>query len=119
MVIKDLKKDFSICKIKDFSGCAGEFVFFAKTDNELSLVCETNFIPLSAYEHCDGWQAFRVEGQLDFSIVGILSEITSLLAAENIPVFTVSTFDTDYILTQNEFFARALNVLRLKGYTVI
>ncbi len=119
MVIKDLKKDFSICKIKEFSGCAGKFVFFAKTDNELSLVCETNCIPLSAYEHCDGWQAFKVEGQLDFSIIGILSEITSLLAAENIPVFTVSTFDTDYILTKKENFGLALNALKAKGYTVI
>lgn len=118
MVIKALNKDFTICKIKEFSGCGGDFVFFAKTDNELSLVCETDCVPPSSYERCTGWQALRVGGQLDFSLVGVLAEITEILADEKIPVFAVSTFDTDYILTQKEHFLRALKALEAKGYVI-
>ena len=61
---------------------------------------------------------FRVGGVLDFSLVGILAEITTLLANSNIPVFAVSTFDTDYVLAKSEKFDIALNILANNGYTV-
>ena len=62
---------------------------------------------------------FRIDGVLDFSLVGILSKITTILAESNIPVFAVSTFDTDYLLTKSEKFDIALNILKTNGYTVI
>ena len=56
---------------------------------------------------------------LDFSLVGILSKLSGLLAGEQIGIFAVSTYNTDYILVKEEQFARALDVLRQAGYTVV
>ena len=56
---------------------------------------------------------------LDFSLVGILSRISALLAEANIGIFAVSTYNTDYVLTKSDNFARALDVLSGAGYTVL
>ncbi|MBR1393952.1 MAG: ACT domain-containing protein, partial [Ruminococcus sp.] len=53
-----------------------------------------------------------------FSLIGILSKITAVLAEEKIGVFAVSTYNTDYILTKEENFERALSALESKGYTI-
>ena len=55
---------------------------------------------------------------LDFSLVGILSEISILLAENDIGIFAISTFNTDYILTKSENFERALNILSNSGYQI-
>ena len=66
----------------------------------------------------DGWKAFRIQGVLDFSLVGILSKITSILAEHNIGIFAVSTFNTDYILVKAEQFEHALAVLAESSYEI-
>lgn len=66
----------------------------------------------------DGWKAFRIQGILDFSLVGILSKITNILAEHNIGIFAVSTFNTDYILVKKEQFEHALTVLAEYGYEI-
>lgn len=64
------------------------------------------------------WRAFRIQGMLDFSLIGILSEISSLLAADGIGIFAISTYNTDYILTKQDNYERALRTLERAGYTV-
>lgn len=121
MTIKKINEDFSICKLKDFSLVRfdDEYCFASKTDEEYSLVCATKNVPQNA-THCDnGWRAFRIEGVLDFSLIGILSRITALLAQNNIGLFAVSTYNTDYILVKEESFCRALAVLSHEGYEII
>ena len=66
----------------------------------------------------DGWRAFRVAGTLDFSLVGILSNISGALAENSIGIFAVSTYDTDYILTKEKNFAHALKVLEERSYEI-
>ena len=66
----------------------------------------------------DGWRALRVCGELDFSLVGILADITSVLARRGISIFAVSTYDTDYILIKENNFTDAISVLGESGYTV-
>jgi len=66
----------------------------------------------------DGWRAFRIEGVLDFSLVGILSRISACLAEKNIGIFAISTFNTDYILTKKENFERAAKALEAEDYTI-
>ena len=111
---------FSICKLTDFSAVdlSRPFCFAARTDRECSLVCPTEFAPEAAIERDDGWRAFRVAGQLDFSLIGILSRISGILAEAGIGIFAVSTFDTDYILTRAENYERALSALRCGGLEV-
>ncbi len=120
MKIKKLKFNFSVCKVKDFSqvDLNSEFCFIGKTDEENSLVCITDAVPENVAERDDGWSAFRIEGILDFSLIGILSKISSLLADNNIGIFAVSTYNTDYILTKRENVNQALEVLSGAGYEV-
>lgn len=121
MKLKKLNFDFSVCKVTDFSqvNLDSEFCFIGKTDAEKSLVCITDDVPLNITERDDGWRAFRVEGTLDFSLIGILSKISSLLAENNIGIFAVSTYNTDYILTKADNFDKALKALENAGYEVI
>lgn len=69
-------------------------------------------------ERNDGWRAFRIEGILNFSLIGILSKLTAILAENHIGVFAVSTYNTDYILTKEVDFEKALNVLEKQGYDI-
>lgn len=120
MEIKIIDKEFSICKVKDLTQIdySDDFCFIGKTDEELSLVCSTEYVPQNVIEADDGWKGFRIEGILDFSLVGILSKISSLLAENEIGIFAVSTYNTDYILTKKENFERAVNILKDNGYKI-
>lgn len=121
MEIKKINEEFSVCKVRDLSEVHWEdtFLFVGKTDEELSLVCPTAHIPMQTIEREDGWRAFRIEGVLDFSLIGILSKITGLLAEQGIGIFAVSTYNTDYLLTKSENYARALSVLEDAGYCIL
>lgn len=121
MEIKAIDGCFSICKLEDFSEVrfSDEFCFLAKTDEENSLVCRTQSVPDHVVARDDGWRAFRIQGVLDFSLIGILSRISSLMADNGIGIFAVSTYNTDYVLVKEGDFERALNALRGDGYFVM
>ncbi|MBQ9742035.1 MAG: ACT domain-containing protein, partial [Kiritimatiellae bacterium] len=70
-------------------------------------------------ERDDGWKAFRIQGELDFSLIGILSRISGILAEHSIGIFAVSTYNTDYILTKAHQYENALRVLADSGYRII
>lgn len=118
--IKVIDQDFSICKPENLSQIKFEddYIFIGKTDEELSLVCSTESVPDNTLSRDDGWKAFRIQGVLDFSLIGILSRITTLLADNKIGVFAISTYNTDYILTKKENFEDTLRVLSDNGYII-
>lgn len=120
MRIKRMDYDFSVCKVRDYSmvDLNSEFCFIGKTDEENSLVCLTDCAPENVIEREDGWKALRIDGTLDFSLIGILSAISSLLAEIEIGIFAISTYNTDYILTKKEDYSRALETLCSAGYDV-
>lgn len=120
MEIKTIDYDFSICKVADYSSVNldSEYCFIGKTDEEKSLVCITADVPPDVIKKDDGWRAFRIQGELDFSLIGILSEISGILAENNIGIFAISTFNTDYVLTKKENYKKALDVLRTAGYKI-
>jgi len=64
----------------------------------------------------NGWRAFRIAGVLDFSLVGILARIASLLAEQGIPIYAVSTFNTDYVFVKEELLQTAVDTLSSHGY---
>lgn len=121
MKIKPLKEDFSVCQVADYSlvNLHAEYCFTGKTDEEHSLVCLTANVPENTLQREDGWKAFRIQGVLDFSLIGILAKIASLLAENGIPIFAVSTWQTDYILLRQESFQPALALLARAGYEVL
>ena len=73
---------------------------------------------LLTVERDDGWRGFRITGQLDFSLIGILAGISKVLAANEIGIFAISTYNTDYVLTKEENFRKALDALRGAGYEI-
>ena len=121
MNLKILPQAFTVCQLPDMSGVdfSKEFLFFSKTDEELSLVCETSAVPAITLVREDGWRGFRVGGVLDFSLVGILAEISGILATQKISIFAVSTYNTDYIFTKTDVFDRAIHVLSAAGYAIL
>ena len=121
MEIKKIDHGFSVFKVADYSqvDLDKEYVFTGRTDEEKSLVCITDNVPANVTERDDGWKAFRIQGILDFSLIGILSRIAGILAENEIGIFAVSTFNTDYILTKKENYDKALEALKQAGYEII
>ena len=120
MLLKIIEETFSVCKVKDYSGIVlqADFVFTGSTDEEKSLVCPSGLVPANTTERNDGWRAFRIIGVLDFSLIGILSKISTCLAENNIGIFAISTFNTDYILIKAENLEKAIKTLEAKGYKI-
>lgn len=120
MELEQLPIELSVCKVSDYTGVDLEvpFTFIGRTDSERSLVCPTTCVPSGTIDRADGWRAFRITGQLDFSLVGILQGVLSLLSGKGIPVFAVSTFDTDYILVRSEHLEPSVSALESAGCVI-
>ena len=121
MELKRIDCKLTVCKVTEVSSInlESDFYFIGKTDEEVSLVCKTEDTPINTVERNDGWRGFCIQGVLDFSLIGILSKLSGILAEHRIGIFAVSTYNTDYILVKEENFERALNVLAAEGYTVV
>ena len=121
MELKTLEFDLTVCRLASLADAdlRGEFFFLGKTDEEISLVCRTRDTPKNTTHREDGWRGFRIQGELDFSLIGILSKLSGILAENGIGIFAVSTYNTDYILVKAENFAKAMDALAAAGYTVI
>ena len=115
-----LGQEFSICKVADYTQIDLEspFVFTGSTDEEKSLVCPKELVPQNTVERDDGWRALRIIGVLDFSLVGILARISTILAENNIGIFAVSTFNTDYIFVKKCNFDKAIKALEDAGFVI-
>ncbi len=121
MELKKIDYDFTVCKVASEKDLVSDkdFYFTGKTDEEISLVCITEDTPENTVEREDGWKAFRIQGVLDFSLIGILSQISGILAASKIGIFAISTFNTDYIMVKAEHYEKALQVLADAGYKIV
>jgi len=95
------------------SGC---FFSLTRTDDELSLVVPVTHLPDDAEQLEAGWRAAAVVGPLDFSLIGILRGLASVLAEAGISIFAISTYDTDLILVREGDQAGAESALRAAGY---
>ena len=120
MKLRKIHQDFSVCQVEDYSlvNLESQYCFIGKTDEEKSLVCATSEVPSNVIKKDDGWKAFYIEGVLDFSLIGILSQIASILADNAISIFAVSTYNTDYVLIKSENYQRGLEILESEGYEI-
>lgn len=118
--LKILEDRFTIHRLApgaDLPGRLGEVSFYSisKTDDELSIVCPES-LPVASEQLEPGWACIKVLGPLDFSITGILAKISAILAKQEISIFAISTFDTDYILIKAELLPLARTALIGSGY---
>ena len=98
---------------------SGAFTSVSKTQNELSIVCESKYVPATTQKVDGEWSVLKVEGPLNFSLVGVLSSIVKPLADEGVSIFAISTFDTDYILVKSVNLSKAASLLEYSGHQVI
>jgi hypothetical protein len=92
-----------------------DFLSITKTRDELSIVCPA-LLDISSQKKETNWRCFKVAGTLDFSQTGILAEISNVLAANQISIFALSTFDTDYFLVKSDALQAAKSALRKAGH---
>ena len=123
MNIKVLKDRYAICRLESEDMVplwvdTKNFISITRTEDELSIVCIDKNIP-NEIKSEKGWRVLKVEGPLDFSLIGILSEISGILAKEKISILVVSTFDTDYILVKEENFEKSIKVLSDNNINII
>lgn len=91
--------------------------WLGRTIEELSVVCEEQ-LDLPSERRSEGWSCLKVVGPIDLSVTGLLADITAVLAAAEVAVFAVSTFDTDYVLVRAERLDAAVAALSAAGYQV-
>lgn len=121
MEMKQLQYDFAVCKIKTIHqvNFDEEFTFLSKTDDEISLVCSTEHIPNDATDIEKDWKGLKISGILDFGMIGVIAKISNVLAEQNISIFVVSTYNTDYIFLKSQFYADAIKVLCDNNYVIV
>ena len=123
LTIRLLKDSYAVCRLaKDDKPPVwindSEFYSVTKTADELSVVCLQKGIPNDIKCEKD-WRILKVEGPLDFSLIGILSSISTILAQQRISIFAVSTYDTDYILVKDADIDSAVKALADENYEII
>ncbi len=123
LTLKLLEECFTIHSLPEHSDIppqvfSASMYFIAKTFDEVSIVLPQN-ISIDSDECEPDWQALEVVGPLDFTLTGILSSISTVLANNKISIFAISTFDTDYILVKKDTLTSAIATLRANDYQVI
>ena len=118
MELQKIGCEFTICKLDSIGEVdfTREFVFLSKTDDEISLVCESAYVPPDVVASEPGWKGLKISGTLDFGMVGVIAKITTVLAEVGISVFVVSTYNTDYVFVKAENFEKTTQVLLSNGY---
>ena len=112
MRLRLLPMTFTVCQVKSAEEISLQpYTFLSRTAEEISLTCPTCQAPAHCLSREDGWRCFQVAGPLDFSLVGILAGIARRLAEKQIPIFALSTYNTDYILIKEEKLEEAIEAL--------
>lgn len=122
LTLSALSERFAVVRLPPASGVpplplGGLLLALTVTPEEVSIVCAEDAAPAGG-ETSPGWRALRVAGDLDFSLVGIMANLTHALAQAQVSVFALSTYTTDYLLVREAQFEQALEALRAAGHTI-
>lgn len=120
LTLSILPDSFAICRLVPSAPIPSwvtqhVFLSITRTPDELSIVCRQSDVPDGINSERD-WCCLKVEGKLDFALTGILASLATLLANAGIPIFAISTFDTDYVLVKASDLKKAIRVLRKAGH---
>lgn len=121
MILQIINREFSIYKAeevpRDF--VQKEFIFVSKTDHELSVICETKYVPDQVLTIEHGWKCFRIAEDAAFSKYGMIAYLADIIAEKKSSTVIVATYDTDYLFIKNEKFDLVINTLKEHGCTFI
>ena len=123
LVLSILPETLAICRLDKESpipewALEASFFSITRTGEELSIVCTQLNVP-EGVKHEDGYRCFKVQDTLDFSLTGVIASLATPLAFEGISVFTLSTYDTDYLLVKERSLTKASSILSQNGHLVI
>ena len=115
--------NFAVCRLSAGSpvpawSLQGSFFAIAGTSEELSVVCLAEFVPEGVQQDA-GWICLKLAGPFPFSTTGILASFIQPLSDNGVPIFAISTFDTDYVLIKEDFAGAALDVLQAAGHEIV
>ena len=121
--LKVLKDIYAVCKFNSSSEIpsviySSDFYSITKAPDELSVICKQSGLINDTQGINKDWRIIKVIGPLDFSLIGIIAEISRILYKNKISIFSISTYETDYILVKNLNLKRALDSLESNGYEI-
>ena len=93
------------------------FYTISKSADELSIVCESKYVPENI-QQSNNWKLFRIDAVLDLSLTGITAKFSKPLAEAGVNLCVIATFDTDYVMVQQEKLIIATEALRKEGFIV-
>ena len=118
-----LEGRYSVCRLgaaekaPAWAANAKGFSSATRTADELSVVCADAAVPTGT--KCEtGWRIFKIEGPLDFSLIGILVSVTKPLADAKVSIFSISTYDTDYVFVKEAELEKAIGAITAAGHRV-
>ena len=120
MKLKALKETYQIVKLKP-TGEIPQDIFsqevysITRTEDEISIVVNSG-LKIQSDNIENGWRIIKIAEVLDFSLTGVLSKISGVLADNDISIFVVSTYNTDYILIKEHYVNKAIKILTDNGY---
>lgn len=123
LTLSILEGRFAICRLGasaefPLSSLGGNFFSVTKTTDEISVVCAEASAPEGV--RCEkGWRCMKVEGPLEFSMTGVMASLAMPLAEAGVSIFSVSTFDTDYLMVKATELESALRALTAAGHSVL
>lgn len=120
--LRVLSSNYGVCRLEPQTevpswSMMGDFYTVSRTQDELSVVCQSKFIPPAIKAEID-WRIFKIEGPFAFTQIGILNAVTSVLAENGISLFAISTFDTDYIMVKCGDLKDAITALRQAQHSI-
>lgn len=119
MELEQLEGELAICRLEPGeavpSWASGGLVATVRSGEELSVVCDAASVP-EGVRADRGWRALRVSGTLDLAMTGVLVRILEPLAVAEVPIFAVSSFDTDYVLVPGARLGDAVAALAGAGF---
>jgi hypothetical protein len=121
--LRALASEFAVVRFPPDAGLpwwaasSSELLSHTRSVEETSIVCEARCVPGDVQAE-RGFRALRVAGTIPFQATGILASLAAPLAAANVPVFAISTFDTDYVLVPGRLLSTAVEALRGAGHSV-
>jgi hypothetical protein len=120
LTLQLLNETFTINKLPQFAEIPsilskGEMCFISRTDEELSIVCPDFMAPNNVQQEL-GWRCLKVDGTMKLQEVGVLASILQPLSEAGVPVFTVSTFNTDYVFVMDEHLVNVVQALQKAGH---
>lgn len=96
----------------------GEFTSITRTAEELSIVCAADNLP-SEVHSSHHWICLRLEGPFPFELTGVLLSFIEPLSRNDVPIFAISTYDTDYVLIQEDYMGNVMDILREAGHELV